>query len=133
MADKPPAKPKRQVKNPDTFRERALKANEASDNKVRSATRVREAVGKGTSPVLGPIGRILRVIFVRQPFIFISKLFFVNYFRNSWRELRQVTWPTLSQSRRLTTAVLIFATIFGLAIAALDYVLNKIFKQIIIN
>jgi preprotein translocase SecE subunit len=36
-----------------------------------------------------------------------------NYFIDSWREVRLVTWPSRSETWRLTSAVFIFAIVFG--------------------
>jgi preprotein translocase subunit SecE len=119
MADKQPAKPKakRLVKNPETFRERAVKASEDDDKPKRTdrAKRAGSAVAKPARKPLGAIGR--KII--------------PAYIRNSWQELRKVTWPTWNQSRRLTVAVLIFATVFGVLIAAVDFALDRIFRDIL--
>lgn len=56
-----------------------------------------------------------------------------KYFRNSYRELRQVTWPDRKQTVRLTFAVIAFATVFGIAIAIVDYGLDKLFREILLK
>ena len=56
-----------------------------------------------------------------------------RYFRNSWKELRQVAWPNRRESWQLTSAVIIFAVIFGVMIAVVDYGLDKVFKQVLIK
>lgn len=56
-----------------------------------------------------------------------------SYFINSWRELKQVTWPGRRETWRLTAAVFVFAIIFGIAIYGVDYALDKIFKETVIN
>lgn len=56
-----------------------------------------------------------------------------NYFRNSWQELRQVTWPDRMQTVRLTFAVIAFATVFGIAIAIVDYGLDKLFRELLLK
>ena len=55
------------------------------------------------------------------------------YLRGSWRELRQVDWPNRKQTRQLTGAVIMFAVVFGLLVAALDYGLDRLFKQVIVK
>ena len=132
MADKPPAKSKRLVKNPETFRERALKANEASD-KPNQVARLKGVGSQVTSPVLGPIGRTLGKIFAFKPLALIGKIILPVYFRQSWQELRLVTWPTWKESRQLTYAVLFFAIVFGIVIAVVDYGLDKIFRGILLK
>ncbi|MCA9318876.1 preprotein translocase subunit SecE [Candidatus Saccharibacteria bacterium] len=52
---------------------------------------------------------------------------------SSWKELRQVTWPTFKESRRLTSAVIIFSIMFGLLIALTDFLLDKLFKQFLLK
>jgi preprotein translocase SecE subunit len=49
------------------------------------------------------------------------------------QELRLVTWPNWKQSRQLTFAVLVFAVIFGAAIAVVDYGLDKVFRNILLK
>lgn len=138
MADqpkKPAAKKKRLVKNPETFRERAQKAAEA-DNRPKSTARILRASDRATGPVrrsasraysakpLAPLRKTLKVV---------GKVIFPKYFRLSWQELKLVTWPSLKESRRLTFAVLIFAVVFGAAIAGVDWVLDKIFRHLLLT
>ncbi len=119
MADEQPTKPKtkRLVKNPETFRERAVKASEGNDKPSRSG-RAKSAGGKLTKPAA-------------KPFRAVGKRIIPPYIRNSWQELRKVTWPSWPQSRRLTVAVLIFAIVFGVLIAAVDYALDRIFQDVL--
>ena len=135
MADQPSKKAKRQVKNPETFRERALKAVDAA-NKPDKPSRLRQGGGK----VLGPVaktGRNLskskRLKPVRKPLRVASKFILVGYLNRSWQELRLVTWPSRKESRRLTFAVLVFAVVFGAAIAGVDWGLDKVFKQLLLK
>lgn len=139
MADKQPVKPKRLVKSPETFRERALKASETSDKPKRTA-RLKQAGGRVASPILRPAGQASGKFFglkpfrvLRKPLRLVGKVVFPVYLRNSWRELRQVEWPNWRQSRQLTFAVLVFAVIFGAAIAIVDYGLDKVFKNILLK
>jgi preprotein translocase SecE subunit len=138
MADEP-FKPSRRVKNPETFRERALKATEASDKTGRT-TRLKQAGGQLTSPVLRPTGLAMRRTLAFKPLAplinilrLVGKVIFPVYLRRSWRELRLVEWPNWRESRRLTSAVLIFAIIFGAVIAVVDYGLDKAFKDILLK
>ena len=55
------------------------------------------------------------------------------YFVNSWREVRQVTWPTRRETWRLTLAVFIFAVVFGALIAGVDKGLDLLFKKVILK
>jgi preprotein translocase subunit SecE len=136
MVDRPA---KRRVKDPETFRQRAMKAAERGE-KPAKRTRVRGAFGKVFGPVFRPIGRGFVWLFAHQPFKtvakiarFIGRILVPRYFRGSWGELRLVTWPTWKQSRQLTFAVLIFAIIFGAVIAAVDWGLDKVFRSILLK
>ena len=55
-----------------------------------------------------------------------------GYFRSSWKEVKEVTWPDRKTTAKLTVAVLAFATVFGVAIAIVDYGLDKIFKALLL-
>ena len=79
------------------------------------------------------IGHALRWFFRLRPVRFIGRVLGLKYVRDSWKELRQVTWPTFRESRRLTTAVIIFSVLFGLIIALVDFGLDKLFKQFILK
>lgn len=56
-----------------------------------------------------------------------------TYFVNSWREVRQVTWPNRRETWRLTMAVFIFAVIFGSLVAGVDKGLDLLFKKVILK
>ena len=139
MPDQSDKKKKRIVKNPETFRERAIKATEAAD-KSTSPAKLRRATGKLTAPVRNSAKGTLRRVSafkplrpLAKPLRLIGKLIFPVYFRKSWQELRLVTWPSWKESRRLTFAVLVFAVIFGAVIATVDYGLDKLFKDILLK
>lgn len=85
------------------------------------------------------IGRKLSFVlrpFKTKPFRFIGrvlgKILFVSYFKASYKELKQVTWPSRRQTIQLTFAVFIFAFSIGVVIAVLDYGLNKLFEFILL-
>ena len=133
MAEQP-AKKKRRIKNPESFRERIQKSSEASAKPSRSArlTPVRRAASWLFRPItrlyaskpLKPVRKVLSVV---------GKVVFPKYFRQSWQELKQTSWPNWQESRRLTSAVLIFAIVFGAAIALVDWGLDKVFKQLLLK
>lgn len=133
MADKEPTKkPKRRLKAPaQTVREKAQKA-QADSTQTPKNRRLRNAASKSRRP-FAPVGRVLKKIFYRQPFKFIGRILLPRFVRNAYKELRLVTWPDARQTTRLTIAVLIFAVVFGVLIGAVDYVLDKIFKAIILE
>ena len=120
MPDKQPAKNKRRVvKDPETFRERALRASAAADDKSARTGRLKDSVNAATKPVAGPARQKASNFLNRKPMrpvrkvlSVIGKVIFPTYFRDSWRELRLVTWPNWEQSRQLTFAVLVFANMY---------------------
>lgn len=136
MADT--AKNKRRVKNPETFRERATKAA-AQAEKPAQPSRLRRAASITATP-LRPVSRAGKRVASVKPLRPVGKLLhwvglviWPRYFRNSWQELRTVTWPSWKESRRLTYAVLAFAVVFGGAIALVDWGLDKVFKDILLK
>lgn len=72
-----------------------------------------------------------------KPFRFVGKILgyvlLIGYVRNSVKELKQVTWPRWRQSLRLTWAVLVFSVFFGVILAIVDFGLDKVFRQLILN
>lgn len=139
MAESAPKSKRRIVKNPETFRERAVKAVEASDKPSRKS-RVGAVISWPFKKIFRPIRRFFKWLVKYQPFKFIAKiLHYIGlvllppYVRNSWKELKLVTWPNWKQSRQLTFAVLVFAVIFGILVFVVDLALDKIFRQILLK
>ena len=123
------AKPKRRVvKQAETVREKAEKATEQGKQPRRlNATRTKvgapfRAAGRG----LKKAGKV-------KPLRILGFIIVPPYFRNSWKELRQVTWPKFGVSARLTFAVIAFAVVFGALVALLDFGLDKVFKQVLLK
>ncbi|MDL2362870.1 MAG: preprotein translocase subunit SecE [Patescibacteria group bacterium] len=130
---------KRLVKNPETFRERAIKASEEGD-KPKRFTRAKTASSKVAAPVFRPIGSAGRKIggfgpfkFLRKPFRIIGRVLLPKYVRGSWAELRQVTWPNWEKARQLTFAVILFASVFGVIVAVVDFGLDRLFRDILLK
>lgn len=73
------------------------------------------------------IFRVLRVLL--RPLRWLTP----SYFVNSWREVRQVTWPNRRETWRLTLAVFIFAVVFGALVAGVDKGLDLLFKKVILR
>ena len=130
MADEHQNKPRR-IRKVETVRDKASKTEED-----RSPGKTHQIWRGFTAPLrwLGRgIARIARALNKIKIFHWIGLILWWPYFRNSWKELRQVTWPTGKQSRQLTAAVIVFATVFGLLVALLDFGLDKIFKQVLLK
>lgn len=118
---------KRRVKNPETFREQALKVAAEGNKTSKNTKNAKPKSEKQSKPRFRFIRSLVR------PFTLLGRLLAPGFIRRSFSELKLVTWPSWHQSLRLTRAVLIFAIIFGLTIAGLDYVLDKIFRKLILS
>ena len=129
MADKKP-----RVRKVETVRERnekaTLKAEQAAGKvKKRPVRRVGKVLSKPARVVTAPF----RLRPVRFVFRWIGRILFLGYFRNSYRELRQVTWPGRRESWKLTFAVLIFAIVFGALVTITDFGLDKVIRRIVLR
>jgi preprotein translocase SecE subunit len=83
-----------------------------------------------------PIGRWFGWLFglsLWKPLKFVGHYIVPPYFRNSWRELKLVTWPNRKQSRQLTFAVIMFSVVLGVFVALLDLGFGKLFKEVIVK
>ncbi|MEI6755921.1 MAG: preprotein translocase subunit SecE [bacterium] len=140
MATEQSDKKVRRVKNPETFREKALKASEAEQKPSKSS----HVSNKLISWIFVPIKKVLLIIahtkpvqiiwkIIRKPVRVIGLIVLPRYIRNSWIELKQVTWPDWKTSRKLTSAVIIFALIFGITVAIVDFLLDKLFKNVLLK
>ena len=130
MADGP-TKPKRRLRTaPETVRERAERVQEAAEKPKRKH---RPSKIFAIFAPLKPIGQALQKFGRWKPAHILGLILLPRYVRNSWRELRHVTWPNRRESLRLTSAVIIFATIFGILIAIVDFGLDKVFKKVILK
>lgn len=56
-----------------------------------------------------------------------------TYFIASWRELRQVVWPTKRQAASLTFAVIAFSVAIAIIVRILDYGFEKLFRGVILK
>jgi preprotein translocase SecE subunit len=132
MADQTPKKKGRLLRQAtETMRERAERTASTTQQK-----RGKRIVHTAKAPLRGMrrLGHLpIWKPFKSRPVRFIGRVLFPRYFRASWRELRQVTWPNGKQTRQLTGAVIMFSVIFGMVVAAFDYGLDKLFRQVIIK
>jgi preprotein translocase SecE subunit len=143
MAEKSgtPAK-KRQLKKVETVRQRVERAgtDQPSKRHVRKAAgkvgRPLKTVGKFVAKVLSPFAFVLKP-FKTRPARFVGRLLasilLLSYIRNSWAELRQVQWPDMRTTLRLSMAVFVFSILFGVLIAVTDYGLDKVFRKVFID
>jgi preprotein translocase subunit SecE len=54
-----------------------------------------------------------------------------SYFRNAWKELKNVSWPGRRETWKLTFSVFIFAMVFGIVVALVDYGFETLFRKVI--
>ncbi len=126
---------KRRLRPAETVRERTEKA---AKTPVKPA-RVRRATGKVSKPLKAASNFGRREYYLPLPenkagrFLNKRRHVIPSYFRNSWRELRLVTWPSRRETWKLTLAVFMFAIIFGVIIAITDYGLDKIFRKVLLK
>ncbi len=101
--------------------------------------KVEKTRGEATRPRKDKSGRqLVRTIFaplgsVLRPISWLGGHIVPNYFKQAYTELRNITWPNLKQSRQLTTAVILFAIVFGFLVTVLDYGLDKVFKKVFLK
>ncbi len=69
--------------------------------------------------------KFLRRTVLRSPFR--------GYFVNSFKELKQVTWPDRKTSIKLTFAVIIFSVAFSLFTQALDFGFEKLARKLFLS
>ncbi len=128
-------KPKRRLRPAETVREKATK----QASKAQKPRRVKRIVSGATRPLSRinsfrkkeyylplPDNRLGRFLNKRRHIV-------PMYFRNAFKELKDVNWPNRRQTLQLTIAVFIFAFVFGVLISLADYGLDKIFKQILLK
>ncbi len=98
--------------------------------------RALKLIGRIIKKILRPF-RFLLWPFKTRPARFIGRLLYkvllINYFKNSWQELRLVTWPGRRETIQLTFAVFIFSFVFGLIVTVTDYGLSKLFEKVILR
>jgi len=129
MAEKKP-----RVRKIETVRERnekaSLKATASADKvKKQPVRKAARAIGKPLKVVAKPF----KVRPVRFVFKWLGRILLPRYFRNAFKELRQVKWPSRRETWKLTFAVLIFAVVFGFLVTITDYGLDKVIKRIVLR
>lgn len=127
-ADQKSSKRSRRVISSPTVRERNEK-QQISDAKPSRKGKLRRIV---VWPFV-KLGHGFRYLNRFKPLRIIGYVVAPVYFRGAVREVRLVTWPDRKQSRQLTGAVIIFALIFGILVALVDYGLDKVFKKVILK
>lgn len=138
MAKEDNKKPARRIRKPETVRDRTTQAakSDAKPKHLRKVSRTaikpfQRAKELGAIEMQLPLthkipnNRVGKIITKRRSAV-------PSYFINAFKELRLVKWPTNRETVKLTSAVFVFAIFFGLIVAVVDYVLDKIFKELIL-
>ncbi len=126
---------KRQLKKVTTLREQAKKSQDEKPKKRR----LKATVGIASKPLKTAASVGKKEYYLPLPdnkagrFLNKRRHIFPRYFINAWGELRQVEWPSRRETIRLTTAVILFAVIFGVIIAVVDYGLDKVFRSLLLK
>lgn len=133
---------KRQLKKVETVRQRAERSTTATPQVRRvkatanKASRPFRAFGRGIAKVLRPFAFVL-IPFKTRPARFIGRLLqrglFIGFFIESWKEVRQVEWPDLKTTIRLSIAVFIFSVLFGVIVTVIDFGMDKVFREVFIK
>lgn len=133
-AESPPRRPRIRKSAP-TVRERAELA-QAQAQKPGKPKHLRRTAAATFAPLkkISPRGRVHLPdnVFVRV-LKRVGHWLVPRYFINSWREVREVTWPGRKETWRLTLAVFIFALVFGCLVYGVDKALDEIFKKFILK
>lgn len=138
MAKKLVRKPR--VRKTETIRERTQRATAKAEARAAKPEsrfkRLLKKTGRLFSPLKKPLHFItapLRTRPIRFIGRWIGRILWPRYFRNSYRELRQVHWPTRRETWKMTFAVLVFALVFGLGAAGIDWVLDNAIQRIVFS
>jgi preprotein translocase subunit SecE len=51
----------------------------------------------------------------------------VRYLRETWFELRKVSWPTRSEATNLTVIVILATSFLALVLSLMDYIFSTLF------
>ncbi len=82
--------------------------------------RATEVAKKVAKPARKPL-----IIFV--PFIALGR-----YFRNSWRELRQVEWPSRRATWQMTLGIILFCLVIGIFVLLSDWGSQWLIREVIL-
>ena len=104
-----------------------IRKTETSSKLDRVKKSQRKHAGKAKGKISAPAGKF---------FGFIGKglrRIVPGFLAGAFYEIKRVSWPGRSETIRLTWAVFVFAIVFSIIVAMLDFVLDKIFRSIILG
>lgn len=133
MAKQPTNKTAKKPRKLKTMRELAAekpaskgKSNSKKSKLLKPLKKAHNVGKKEYHPIKLPDNRFGRILGKRINII-------PKYFKESWQEIRMVTWPNRRETIRLTIAVFIFSAVFATIVASLDFVLDKVFRNLIVG
>jgi preprotein translocase subunit SecE len=136
MATEPAKKVPRRRKAPETVRERAQKDSAKKEAPKKSTavkarihrplSKLRRLGAKEYHPIKVPEKRGVKHLNKRVNLV-------PKYVRESWAELKLVTWPTKKEAAQKTIAVIAFAIVIAILVQLLDLLFSKVVKEIILR
>ena len=105
-------------------RQKASADKSASAAKPIQPTRKKQAT-EAAKKVAKPARKPLIIIFL--PFIALGR-----YFRNSWRELRQVEWPSRRATWQMTLGIILFCLVIGIFVLLSDWGSQWLIREVIL-
>ena len=132
-------KPKKKLvvtRKRETIRERATKsAHKAS--RVPRTRKLATTAGQSASKISGVLRREYTPIKTGTSktgtFLGARRSATPRYFTQSFREFKNITWPSFGSALKLTFAVLVFSVVMATFIRALDFGFDKLFKEVILK
>ena len=106
--------------DPGKAADQPTKAEKQVDKALKRATKAAQKQTQKTAKTKKPARLPVRII--TAPF---------RYIRDSWREVRQVRWPSRGATWKMVLAVLAYTLVFGVLIMLLDALFTLIFNQIL--
>jgi preprotein translocase SecE subunit len=128
---------KRRIKKAETVRQKADTATKAKA--APKPRRVKKTLNTAGKPVGAAYRYGKKEYYLPLPdnklgrFLNKRRHIIPKYFRESFKELKLVSWPDRKQTTQLTIAVFVFAITFGILVAVTDYGLDRIFKKILLK
>jgi preprotein translocase SecE subunit len=101
--------------------------------KVATAKSSKKTTAKSVEKVTRPVKSTKQATNSQPTFFLLRPIFAIGrYFRDSWRELRQVRWTNRRATWALTLAVIIFCLFFAALIMLFDWIFNWVIQEVIL-
>ena len=116
------SKPKEETSEPTITRKKVVVDDKKAEKKKRKELK------KAEKKIASEKKTDKKPFILFRPFVYLGR-----YFRDSWRELRQVRWPNRKATWKMLFAVLIYTAAFMAFIALLDIFFTWLFNLILGN